>query len=209
MQHKATLKLLALAATLAASVGAHAQPSKLPQPLLPDSVPMGDSNAAPEVKLELPIIPGPFEPTWESIEKNYPGTPAWLREAKLGIWVHFGPQAAGMSGDWYARKMYIPGSPAYNKHLKNPGTSIDRRLQGSAARLESEQARSGQTDGNLQSRQRAFPDRPGRASRQFRLVGFTLPTMEFDPHGRKARSGRRMVQGSQGGRHALRCRLPP
>lgn len=63
-------------------------------PLTVNSVPMGDLETFAEVKLELPITKGPFEPTWESIEKNYPGEPAWLREAKFGIWVHFGPQAA-------------------------------------------------------------------------------------------------------------------
>jgi alpha-L-fucosidase len=46
------------------------------------------------------------------IEKNYPGTPDWLREAKFGIWVHFGPQASGQSGDWYARNLYKQGSRA-------------------------------------------------------------------------------------------------
>lgn len=86
-----------------------------------NSVPMGDSASMPEVKIKLPIASGPFEPTWESIEKNYPGSPDWLREAKFGIWVHFGPQAAGMSGDWYARKLYVPGTEAYNNHLKTYG----------------------------------------------------------------------------------------
>ena len=57
-------------------------------PLAINSVPMGDSETFPEVKLEIPIAKGPFEPTWESIEKNYPGEPAWLREAKFGIWVY-------------------------------------------------------------------------------------------------------------------------
>ena len=67
-----------------------------------DSVAMGDWKSFPEMILDIPIAEGPFEPTWESIEKNYPGEPAWLREAKFGIWVHFGPQSAGESGDWYA-----------------------------------------------------------------------------------------------------------
>ena len=97
-----------------------------PFPSLPatqpvDSVPMADAKSAAEVKLDLPITPGPFAPTWASIEKNYPGTPAWLRDAKFGIWVHFGPQAAGKSGDWYARKLYSPGTPAYKNHLANYG----------------------------------------------------------------------------------------
>ena len=58
------------------------------------SVPLGDVNTFKEVQLDLPITDGPFKPSWESIEKNYPGTPEWLREAKIGFWVHFGPQAA-------------------------------------------------------------------------------------------------------------------
>lgn len=90
-------------------------------PLPENTVPMGALTNFPEVKLDIPIAPGPFEPTWASIEKNYPGTPDWLREAKFGIWVHFGPQASGESGDWYARKMYVPGTPAYNNHLKKYG----------------------------------------------------------------------------------------
>jgi len=92
-------------------------PAILPQ----DSVTMGDWKSFPEMKLNIPIASGPFEPTWESIEKNYPGEPAWLREAKFGIWVHFGPQAAGESGDWYARKLYTEGTTAYKNHLKKYG----------------------------------------------------------------------------------------
>jgi alpha-L-fucosidase len=32
--------------------------------------------------------------------------PAWFRDAKFGIWAHWGPQAVPRQGDWYARKMY-------------------------------------------------------------------------------------------------------
>ncbi|MDD4116090.1 MAG: alpha-L-fucosidase [Massilibacteroides sp.] len=86
-----------------------------------DSIKMGDWKTFPEMKLNIPIASGPFKPTWESIEKNYPGEPAWLREAKFGIWVHFGPQSAGESGDWYARNMYKQGTIAYKNHLKKYG----------------------------------------------------------------------------------------
>lgn len=91
------------------------------KPLPENSVPMGDSQTFEEVKLNLPITARPYEPTWASIESNYPGTPEWLRESKFGIWIHFGPQSAGESGDWYARKMYVEGTPAYENHLKNYG----------------------------------------------------------------------------------------
>ena len=108
------------------SLGVIAQNSLLPPfPEVPakqalNSVELGDWSTFPEMKLDIPIAPGPFEPTWESIEKNYPGEPAWLREAKFGIWVHFGPQSAGESGDWYARNLYKPGW-AYDNHLKRYG----------------------------------------------------------------------------------------
>lgn len=90
-------------------------------PLPENSVPMGDVDTFKEVKLDLPIASGPYEPTWNSIEANYPGTPAWLRDSKFGILVHFGPQAAGESGDWYARKLYVEGTSAYENHLKKYG----------------------------------------------------------------------------------------
>lgn len=108
------------------SLGSIAQNKLLPPfPEIPakqslNSVEMGDWKAFPEMILDIPIAEGPFEPTWESIEKNYPGEPAWLREAKFGIWVHFGPQSAGESGDWYARNLYKPGL-AYDNHLKRYG----------------------------------------------------------------------------------------
>ncbi|MET3501249.1 alpha-L-fucosidase [Mucilaginibacter rubeus] len=93
----------------------------IPARLSVDSIPLGDAKSFPEVQLNIPIAKGPFEPNWASIEKNYPGEPEWLRDAKFGIWVHFGPQASGESGDWYARKMYVQGSKAYINHLKKYG----------------------------------------------------------------------------------------
>lgn len=93
----------------------------IPAPAEVGSVLMGDPAAFDEVKMDFPIYNGPFEPEWESIDKNYNAYPSWLREAKFGIWVHFGPQASGMSGDWYARRMYLQGQKAYENHLKDFG----------------------------------------------------------------------------------------
>jgi len=68
---------------------------------------------------DLPIIPGPFKATAESL-KGYT-TPDWFRDAKFGIWASWGPQAVPRAGDWYARNMYIPGTPQYEHHLKHYG----------------------------------------------------------------------------------------
>lgn len=94
---------------------------QIPSPGPVNSLPMGDWNSFEEMKLGIPIAPGPFKPTWASIEENYPRQESWLRDAKFGIWVHFGPQASGQSGDWYARKLYTPGSLAYKNHLAKYG----------------------------------------------------------------------------------------
>jgi alpha-L-fucosidase len=68
---------------------------------------------------ELPVAPGPFQPTMASLT-NY-SCPEWFRDAKFGIWAHWGPQAVPMEGDWYARKMYQQGSPDYQDHLARYG----------------------------------------------------------------------------------------
>ena len=54
------------------------------------------------------IQQGRFKPTDESF-KTYQ-YPEWFRDAKFGIWAHWGPQAVPRQGDWYAKKMYISGS---------------------------------------------------------------------------------------------------
>lgn len=66
-----------------------------------------------------PVAKGPFAPTWESL-KNYQ-TPEWYRNAKFGMWAHWGPQCQPEAGDWYARGMYQEGSGQYKFHLEKYG----------------------------------------------------------------------------------------
>ncbi|MDQ2751802.1 MAG: alpha-L-fucosidase, partial [Bacteroidota bacterium] len=65
------------------------------------------------------IAQGPFRPAWDSL-KNY-HVPDWFRNAKFGIWAHWGPQCEPEHGDWYARSMYIEGSDDYKFHLEKYG----------------------------------------------------------------------------------------
>lgn len=44
--------------------------------------------------------------------------PEWFRDAKFGIWAHWGPQAVPRQGDWYARKMYE--SAVINRRTNQP-----------------------------------------------------------------------------------------
>lgn len=72
-----------------------------------------------QADLSEPMAKGPFTPTWESLQ-NYK-TPDWFRDAKFGMWAHWGPQCEPEAGDWYARAMYQEGSRQYKKHLEKYG----------------------------------------------------------------------------------------
>lgn len=66
-----------------------------------------------------PIAPGKFEPTWQSLSQYK--VPDWYRNAKFGIWAHWGPQCQPEQGDWYARGMYEEGSEYYKWHVQHYG----------------------------------------------------------------------------------------
>ncbi|MDR0511136.1 MAG: alpha-L-fucosidase [Rikenellaceae bacterium] len=80
---------------------------------------------------DLPVYQGKYRPSDESL-KTY-SYPAWFRDAKFGVWAHWGPQAVPRQGDWYARKMYQADNydcaknrynkahPDYIYHAKNYG----------------------------------------------------------------------------------------
>ncbi|QSB28833.1 alpha-L-fucosidase [Flavobacterium sp. CLA17] len=69
--------------------------------------------------LNAPVFKGPFEPTWDSLEKYQ--APDWFRDAKFGMWAHWGPQCEPEAGDWYARGMYQEDSLQYKYHLEKYG----------------------------------------------------------------------------------------
>lgn len=60
-----------------------------------------------------------FEAKFDSLRQYE--TPQWFRDAKFGIWSHWGPQSVPMFGDWYARNMYIQGTPQYEYHIRHYG----------------------------------------------------------------------------------------
>lgn len=66
--------------------------------------PVSAAEQIPPVPVSEPP-PGPFQPTDESLEKYQ--CPDWFRDAKFGIWSHWGPQAVPRRGDWYARRLYV------------------------------------------------------------------------------------------------------
>lgn len=62
---------------------------------------------------------GKYHPDWDSLAKH--PVPAWYREKRLGIFLHWGVFSVPAYHDWYARNMYIEGSEEHKWHLEHYG----------------------------------------------------------------------------------------
>jgi len=104
------LKKYLLALSLLAAI-----PALVADPLPTNLIPLHRiSESAAE-----PMQTGKFEPTWQSLA-NYE-VPEWFRDAKFGIWAHWGPQCEPEEGDWYARLMYVQSQEDYAWHVAHYG----------------------------------------------------------------------------------------
>ena len=64
---------------------------------------------------------GPFQPTWDSITNRFK-TPEWYRDAKFGLFIHWGAYAVPAFGsEWYPRNMYVAGSDEFKHHVATYG----------------------------------------------------------------------------------------
>ncbi|WP_343329112.1 alpha-L-fucosidase [Polaribacter staleyi] len=70
-----------------------------------------------------------FEPTWESLSQYE--SPEWFRDAKFGIWAHWGAQCEPEADDWYARNMYIEKTAGYrfSDSTGSVGTETNRQYR--------------------------------------------------------------------------------
>jgi len=73
-------------------------------------------------------VPGPFKPEWESLKAHQ--NPEWFRDAKLGIYTHWGPVTVGCEdapkgGEWYGMQMYERKNPIFEWHRKKFGDQKD------------------------------------------------------------------------------------
>jgi alpha-L-fucosidase len=63
----------------------------------------------------------PFEPNWASVAQHQ-AAPEWFRDAKLGIYFHWGVYSMPAFGnEWYPRWMYFEGTDVYKHHLAKYG----------------------------------------------------------------------------------------
>ena len=63
----------------------------------------------------------PFQPNWPSL--NHYTVPDWYRDAKFGIFIHWGVYSVPSYGnEWYPREMYKQGTDIYKHHIATYGT---------------------------------------------------------------------------------------
>ena len=60
-----------------------------------------------------------YKPTVESLQHYQ--CPEWFRDAKFGIYLHWGAYSVVERGEWYARKLYEEGGEDYAYHLEHYG----------------------------------------------------------------------------------------
>jgi alpha-L-fucosidase len=119
------LRILTLAASLALEGIASAQTS--PNPTIAsggnngsgpgaDMSPRAAGDAVQAAAAAIPekIPDGPFQPTWESLQKNYK-VPQWFIDGKFGIFMHWGLYSVpayrgGGASEWYETHLYGGGN---------------------------------------------------------------------------------------------------
>lgn len=115
---------------------------EVPQPVRPVTKPLntaigeaGNSTGfdmAPETTLQvveaavaqLPgkLPPGPYKPTWESVQANYK-VPQWFIGAKFGLFMHWGPYAVpAYHNEWYEKHMYATYATWHREHFGSQDT---------------------------------------------------------------------------------------
>ncbi len=84
-----------------------------------------DSQLAKSLEsIDQTIAKGPYKPEWASLKAHQ--DPEWFRDAKFGIYTHWGPVTVGAEDgpagvQWYGKSMYDPNSPTFLYHLKKYG----------------------------------------------------------------------------------------
>jgi alpha-L-fucosidase len=127
---RSTRKLAIIVAGLSATANVHAQNATAPtvseDPAIVDQIwqkasSKYDSKRAALLKeVESADHQGPFRPDWESLQKYE--APEWYRDAKFGIFIHWGAYSVPAFGnEWYPRMMYVKDSPEYKHHIETYG----------------------------------------------------------------------------------------
>lgn len=70
------------------------------------------------------IAQGPYTDSWDSLFPH--PAPRWFRDAKFGIFIHWGVYSVPAFGsEWYSRNMYVQGSREFQHHIETYGPHKD------------------------------------------------------------------------------------
>lgn len=69
--------------------------------------------------VDVPVQTGSYGNDWESLSDWE--CPEWFKDAKFGIWAHWGVQCQAEAGDWYARFMYYENNGQHDYHVSHFG----------------------------------------------------------------------------------------
>lgn len=127
MSHKHSF--LACVLTLTATLSSPSAVAQTPN-LMAEGGNAEGFDMAPETRLEVVVAavkkipsklpPGPFEPAWDSLQKNFVA-PKWLYEAKFGLFMHWGLYAVpAHHNEWYEKHMYGALRQWHAEHFGTP-----------------------------------------------------------------------------------------
>jgi len=101
-----------------AVVCAHPLLAQFPPPVPPERIQEATR------RVDETIASGPFKADWQSLKQHR--IPEWFRDAKLGIYTHWGPitvatEAAPGEMEWYGRQLYETNHRAFKYHQQKFG----------------------------------------------------------------------------------------
>lgn len=61
-----------------------------------------------------------YKKDWKSLSKDYNREPEWLKDAKFGIYLHWGVYSVpAYSYEWYSRHMFMESRKEYKYHKEH------------------------------------------------------------------------------------------
>lgn len=81
------------------------------------SRPQAEANLDREIaRMSEGVAAGPYQANWESLKAHHEA-PDWFRDAKIGIYFHWGVYSVPAYGnEWYAQRMHLKTGKSYYQH---------------------------------------------------------------------------------------------
>ena len=169
-------------------------------PAAAQSLPPGPHVPGPDEPIV--IAKGPFEPTFESLAQYR--CPEWFRDAKFGIWAHWGPQAVPMRATGTPAACTCRATGSTKDHLAHYGHPSKHGYKDIIPLWKAEKWDPDRLMALYKKAGASYFVSMGCAPRQLLPVELEAPPVERREHGAAARRGGRLAEGGAEVRPALR-----